>query len=246
MATGWNKLGGRWYLLDRKNGDMKTGWAKDSGKWYFLDKSSGAMKTGWIKDGGNWYYLDNNGVMASNKWVGDYYLQQDGTMAVSKWIGNYYVGSDGAWVKNPQNSGSGVPDGRTIYEQNKTYIQQVLDETNKIRAAAGVSPLVLDEKLCILACTRAAEITYNECFSHTRPNGKRCFTILDENNYKYGCAGENIAAGQDTPAAVVNDWAHSEGHYKNMVDPAFNKIGVGVVRLDSFSYGIAWVQMFTD
>ena len=144
-----------------------------------------------------------------------------------------------------------IAEGTMLYERNRAEIQKVLAETNKIRKEAGFSPLVLDEQLCIEACVRAAELAHNNYFDHTRPAGRECFTLLDEMGISYCCAGENIAAGYVTAANVVEGWKNSTGHYANMVDPDFKKLGVGVIWLDSYQYDgkqlrVAWVQTFTD
>ena len=65
MSTGWKYVRGKWYYLDKTNGDMKTGWYKDGSTWYYLDPTNGDMKTGWIKVGGNWYYLNSSGAMVT-------------------------------------------------------------------------------------------------------------------------------------------------------------------------------------
>ena len=80
---------------------MQTGWKKVSGKWYYLDKFNGDMKTGWLKLEDKWYYLNGSGVMAANQWVGNYYLKSNGEMAVDEWVdnGKYYVDESGKWMK---------------------------------------------------------------------------------------------------------------------------------------------------
>ena len=78
-------------------------------------------------------------------------------------------------------------------------------------------------------------------FSHTRPNGSSCFTVLGEYGVSYRSAGENIASGQTTPAEVVNAWMNSEGHRANILGESFTSLGVGVYKNGS-SY--TWVQLF--
>jgi len=91
-------------------------------------------------------------------------------------------------------------------------------------------------KVTAAAQVRAKEIKTS--FSHTRPDGRSCFTALDEAGASYMGAGENIAIGQRTPEQVVNDWMNSEGHRKNILNSNFKYIGVGVD-------GTAWTQLFT-
>ncbi|OJT84616.1 hypothetical protein BM533_19625, partial [Clostridioides difficile] len=43
--------------------------------------------------------------------------------------------------------------------------------------------------------------------------------------------GENTSYGiKKTPKEVVNAWMNSEGHRKNIMNPNFSKIGVGVAQ----------------
>lgn len=116
------------------------------------------------------------------------------------------------------------------------YAQKVVDLVNEERAKEGLSPLQLDLDVTNAAQVRAKEI--QSSFSHTRPDGRSCFTALDEAGVSYRGAGENIALGQKTPEQVMNDWMNSEGHRKNIMNPNFKYIGVGVD-------GNAWTQLFT-
>lgn len=119
--------------------------------------------------------------------------------------------------------------------------QGVLDLVNAARAENGKSALTLDEGLCDVAQLRAEEIV--ESFSHTRPNGTSCFTAIQEAGIRGGAMGENIAAGQGSPAAVMNSWMNSDGHRKNILSGNFSSIGIGYVKSSS-GYGHYWVQMF--
>ncbi len=125
------------------------------------------------------------------------------------------------------------------------YATEVLNLVNQLRAEVGVAPLSLDSTLCQAANTRAVEISQDNCFSHTRPNGTSCFTVLDEYGISYMATGENIAAGYATPADVVAGWKNSEGHYANMINASYTKLGVGFYNSGS-GYGTHWTQLFTD
>lgn len=84
-----------------------------------------------------------------------------------------------------------------------------------------------------------------DAFSHTRPNGESCFTVLDEVGIgNYQSAGENIAAGQNSPAAVMNSWMNSEGHRNNILSASYKHIGVGMKHEPNSIYGKHWVQLF--
>ena len=119
--------------------------------------------------------------------------------------------------------------------------QAVLELVNAARAEDGKSPLTLNDALCGVAQLRAEEIV--QSFSHTRPNGSSCFTAIQEAGISYHALGENIAAGQRGPAAVMDSWMNSEGHRANILSGNFSSIGIGYVSSGS-GYGHYWVQMF--
>ena len=119
--------------------------------------------------------------------------------------------------------------------------QGVLELVNAARAQNGKSPLTLDDALTDVAQLRAEEIV--QSFSHTRPNGTSCFTAVEEAGISAGSMGENIAAGQSSPAAVMDSWMNSEGHRANILKGDFSSIGIGYVKAPS-GYKHYWVQLF--
>jgi uncharacterized protein YkwD len=46
--------------------------------------------------------------------------------------------------------------------------------------------------------------------------------------FRWSSAGENIATGFNTPAAVVQGWMASTGHCQNILNPRFRSVGTGV------------------
>ncbi len=123
------------------------------------------------------------------------------------------------------------------------YPNEVLKLVNEERAKVGAQPLVLDASLCEAATVRAQEII--TLFSHTRPDGTSCFSVLADMGISYMTCGENIAAGYATPEAVVSSWMDSEGHRENILNASYGKLGVGFVKTDA-GYRYYWVQLFTN
>ena len=111
---------------------------------------------------------------------------------------------------------------------------------NAARRDAGLSELELDADLCAAAQARAQEIA--QSFSHTRPDGSSCFTILEEFGISYRAAGENIAMGRRTPEEVMDGWMNSSGHRANILNGTFPSIGVGYY-VDGAG-AAHWVQIF--
>lgn len=118
--------------------------------------------------------------------------------------------------------------------------EAVTSLVNAARQDAGLSELELDADLCAAAQARAQEIA--QSFSHTRPDGSSCFTILEEFGISYRAAGENIAMGQRTPEGVMDGWMNSSGHRANILNGTFTSIGVGYY-VDGAG-AAHWVQIF--
>ena len=120
-------------------------------------------------------------------------------------------------------------------------INEVYEITNNYRSLVGVSSLTLDSSLVEAASIRAKELS--DSFSHTRPKGSSCFTVLSELGISYGTAGENIAAGYSSSQSVMEGWRFSSGHYQNIISSKFKKIGIGVNIINNQYY---WVQIFSN
>ena len=110
----------------------------------------------------------------------------------------------------------------------------VLEEINRQRAANQLPPLAMCGDLMEAAMQRAAECSLT--YSHTRPNGGDCFSILP------GIAcGENIAVGFTSAAEVMEGWMNSPGHRSNILYDGYTTVGVGCFYQDSARY---WTQTF--
>lgn len=121
------------------------------------------------------------------------------------------------------------------------YAQEVVRLVNIERADAGLAPLTMDATLSAAAQVRAQEIDVS--FSHTRPDGTSCFTVLKEFGIGYRACGENIAKGSPSPARVVEGWMNSAGHRANILNQNFTTIGVGVFA--DAAGTLHWAQLFT-
>ena len=113
---------------------------------------------------------------------------------------------------------------------------QVVEIVNSERAKLGIAPLEIDGSLMKSCEIRAKEIVTK--FSHERPNGESCFTVIET---KYGYAGENIAYGQKNAEEVMIGWMKSEGHRNNIISDNYTHIGVGCYEENNRFY---WVQLF--
>lgn len=132
------------------------------------------------------------------------------------------------------------------------FEKRVLDLTNQARASARVcgtqsfaatGPLAFNANLRTAAYNHSRDMALNNYFSHTGLNGSTPWDRMTAAGYtNYRAAGENIAAGQSTPEAVVAGWLKSSGHCANIMNPAFKELGVGYFA--GGSYGHYWTQDF--
>lgn len=139
------------------------------------------------------------------------------------------------------NSGNGSNSTGGTSTSTSSAAQAVLAEVNAARAQNGLSALTLDANMNRAAAVRAAELA--QSFSHTRPNGSRGLTALNEAGVSYRTAGENIASGQQSAQAVVSAWMNSSGHRANILSASFGRMGVGQATIGGRTY---WVQLFAD
>jgi uncharacterized protein YkwD len=121
------------------------------------------------------------------------------------------------------------------------YAKQVAILVNRERSSYGLQPVKYSPLLSEAANVRSSELCKN--FSHTRPNGTSCFTVLKEFDISYFSAAENIAYGQRTPEIVMNAWMNSSGHRANILSKNVEYIGVGVVYSNGNYY---WTQLFAS
>ena len=122
-----------------------------------------------------------------------------------------------------------------------SFEAEVIRLVNEERAEYGLPALTTTDALTAAAAKRAEEISGD--YGHDRPDGSSCFTVLPEFGIRYETAGENIAAGQKTPAQVVRAWMNSEGHRNNILNPDFTQIGVGYTYTGR-GYRHFWAQTF--
>ncbi len=122
------------------------------------------------------------------------------------------------------------------------------DNSTKTDLSGKLKKLVLDEELCKAAQIRANEIISN--FSHTRPDGSSCFTVLKECSISCSSCGENIASGRKTGIATFNQWKEDDykydgqGHRRNMLG-GFTKIGIAYAVDSNGSNRYYWAMILT-
>ena len=157
----------------------------------------------------------------------------------------YQVGAGEIIAANPQ-----VQNPNLIYPGQVLSIPQVADAVlqyesevirlvNQVRAENGLKALSPNWELSRVARYKSEDMARNGYFSHTSPTYGTPFQMIRAFGLSFRSAGENIAYGQRTPAAVMDAWMNSSGHRANILNASYTQIGVGYC-----ADGRYWTQMF--
>ncbi len=120
----------------------------------------------------------------------------------------------------------------------KAFESEVVRLVNIERKKAGLTELKHNWELSRVARYKSEDMRDKGYFAHNSPTYGTPFQMMKSFGISYRTAGENIAKGQTTPAAVVNAWMNSSGHRANILNSSFTEIGVG------YASGNYWTQMF--
>lgn len=119
---------------------------------------------------------------------------------------------------------------------------EVIRLMNVERVEAGCHALAIHPLLTQVARAHSQGMSVTGGFKHNSQDGRTPFQRLTAVGYDYLVAGENIAAGQPTPAAVMRAWLDSPEHKANILDCRFSQIGVGKAYVAGSQYGTYWTQ----
>ena len=120
---------------------------------------------------------------------------------------------------------------------------EILRLVNQERTSRGVPAVAQNPTLEREATQYACEMISYQFFDHVDPvTGTHLKDRADQFGYDYWIIGENLAAGQRSPAEAVQAWMNSPCHRQNVLNPAFTELGIGV-RVGG-DYGFYWVQEF--
>ncbi|WP_455663389.1 CAP domain-containing protein [Pradoshia sp.] len=145
-------------------------------------------------------------------------------------------------VKSGSTVGWVVSSNFKIGKYNPTFEEQVITLVNQKRKAAGLKALKSSSSLNNVAEKKSKDMRDKKYFSHTSPTFGNLSSMLKKFDISYKAAGENIAAGQTTPASVVNSWMNSPGHKANILSKKYTHIGVGYVSGGNYRH--YWTQIF--
>jgi uncharacterized protein YkwD len=127
--------------------------------------------------------------------------------------------------------------------------RRIFQLTNEARHKNGLPTLDWDSDLVVKARAKSDDMLKNNYFSHTNPEGKTLKDRFQEEkpaSYKtISRIGENIYMGarldystdiKTQARLIVDGWMTSPGHRRNILDPRYTHLGVGVAAKDKMCY----------
>lgn len=110
----------------------------------------------------------------------------------------------------------------------------LLEATNKARTNNGFSPLQYNSLLDQAAQAKADDMAARNYWSHNTPDGKEPWVFIDNANYKYFKAAENLAYGFDDSNSAVIGWMNSPSHRANILDGQLQEVGFGMANIPNY------------
>ncbi|MBP2328301.1 uncharacterized protein YkwD [Kibdelosporangium banguiense] len=127
----------------------------------------------------------------------------------------------------------------------QTIQDDVVRLTNAERQKAGCAPLTAVSQLNLAAQRHSEDMATRNFVGHTGSDGSTMVTRVERVGYTgWRSLAENVAAGQQTAAAVVAGWMNSSGHRANILNCGLRDIGVGYATNPNSTYGVYWTQNF--
>ncbi len=257
-ASGW------WYVKNGKVDFSANTVAKNKNGWWYV--VGGKVQFGYTgvanyKNANGWWYIKNGKVDFSHNGVdknknGWWYVVGGKVQMGYSGVANYKNASGWWYIKNGKvdfsftgfasnkNGWWYVENGKVNFKHTvsveTSMSNQVLTLVNQERAKQGLSSLSMPAIYQTMATQRAFELV--SYFSHTRPDGRACYTVYSDYGVTASYWGENIAWGQTSASSVMNSWMNSEGHRANILTSGYTTIGIACVKVDGICY---WVQIFS-
>lgn len=110
----------------------------------------------------------------------------------------------------------------------------LLVDTNAERKQNNIPDLALNPTLSQAAQAKADDMVAKNYWSHTTPEGKEPWVFINQVNYAYQAAGENLAYGFTNNESTVQGWMNSPGHRANILNGTYSEVGFGIAHSPNY------------
>lgn len=125
--------------------------------------------------------------------------------------------------------------------------ERALGLVNEARAAEGLAPLTLDERLTATARVHAEDMEARDYYAHASPEGETVRDrFLERGGGEWRLVAENIARCEGCPTppgpervrAFQEGWMDSPEHRATILDPGLERFGYALAWGDGTTYGV--------
>lgn len=112
--------------------------------------------------------------------------------------------------------------------------QEILKVLNRERSTRGLRPLALDDKVSEMARLLSVEILETGVMTHNSPKYGNAPDVLRAFGVEYAAVGgAAFISGMHGESAevTVRGWLNSPPHRKQILDPDFERVGLGIARV---------------
>lgn len=106
---------------------------------------------------------------------------------------------------------------------------KIIKKMNEERTGAGLTPLMVDDRLNRAACAKARHMIEGDYWNHTAPDGTTPWEFFRQEGYVSMNSAENLAYGHKDNFSVVDGWMRSHGHARNILGN-FEDTGLCVIK----------------
>lgn len=122
-----------------------------------------------------------------------------------------------------------VPKHSVSAEFNSVNSKILIELTNRERQKYDLPILTANQLLTKAAVNKAQDLLQQDYFAHTTPQGKPFYSWIQETDYIYSSAGENLAIFFNENQDIVQAWMKSPAHRQNILDHRYQEIGIATL-----------------
>ncbi|CAI5737452.1 unnamed protein product [Hyaloperonospora brassicae] len=137
-----------------------------------------------------------------------------------------------------------MPRNAQTYTQYSEYYQETLDAVNDERSKAGLAELCINKKLSAAAKRHGDDMAAHDFMDHAGSDGSTMTQRISATGYEWDAIAENVAAGQNDVASVMQSWMDSDGHRANILGTDYTMMGIAYAYSAGSKHKHFWAQEF--
>lgn len=117
---------------------------------------------------------------------------------------------------------------------------------SQYRRSRGLGPVTIDATLTRIAAVHSDRMAAADKMAHVLPGEGSFQQRLAAGGFVAAMAAENVAAGQDSLADVLEAWRKSPGHNANLLLANVSKIGIALSIAEGSRYKYYWALVLGE